>query len=330
MMNKKKITIIGAGAIGCSLAAKMSNAGHDITMIVRKMSDPEMECVTLSLLEDDHEISQEVKVSEKINNNPDFVIITVKNQDLKEVIKVHLSQLLKTKVILIQNGVNARNIAEDFLDKKEIISLIVLYNCVLLDKFKVEMSNRKAIIFSRQCLGSKLLEEVFLESNINYSLVNNIQGAQFSKLIVNCLGNSLEGITGENIKKLFEAPEYRKLGVLMLREMFDILAKQNIELEQLPSLPIFKIKYLVRLPMFLSTNILGRIVRKSANEKIVTSTLQDLKNNRKTEIDYLNGTFVNLGKDDAVISRKLVTMIKKIESGRSFYTKSEIKIKFKL
>ena len=324
MDNKEKITIIGAGAIGCSIAVKLANAGYDISMIVRKKLDQEMGQAILSLIEDDHEIIQEVKIAEKINNDPDYVIITVKNQDLRKVIEANLLQLKKSKVILIQNGVSARKIAEEFLLKKGIVSLIVLYNCVLLDKFKVEMSNRKAIILSRESPSTKALEKIFSESNINYSLVSNIQGAQYSKLIVNCLGNSLEGISGENIKKLFEIHEYRKLGVLMLREMFDILAKQNIKLERLPSLPIFKIKYLVSLPMLLSTNILGWVVRKNANEKMVTSTLQDLKNNRKTEIDYLNGAFVKLGKDEAIISRKLVAMIKEIESGRSFYTKKEI------
>ncbi len=60
---------------------------------------------------------------------------------------------------------------------------------------------------------------------------------------------------------------------------------------------------------------------------IITSTLQSIRKGKKTEIDYINGEFVKLGKEMNIPTphnSKVIELIHKIEESQVFYSPNEL------
>ena len=131
----------------------------------------------------------------------------------------------------------------------------------------------------------------------------------------------------DHIKGEHEEVLLRKIGVGILKEAITILDKANIKLGSLQGIPLGPFKILIKLPTGLATFLLQFVLRSEGNPKIVTSTLQSLRKGRKTEIDYLHGEFVKLGKKIGVktpYNTTVVKLIHEIETTKKFYTPEEL------
>ena len=75
-----------------------------------------------------------------------------------------------------------------------------------------------------------------------------------------------------------------------------VIDKAGIRLSDLPDLPLIKLRGLLSVPIDEGAVIFSHIMQELSKEPLYGSILQSIKRGKATEIDYLNGEIVELGK----------------------------------
>jgi len=120
----------------------------------------------------------------------------------------------------------------------------------------------------------------------------------WDKLIINVGINALTAITRMKNGEILKIPETRNIMIEAVKEAVNIAKALNIKLE---------IKDHVRKTI--------EVAEATANNK--SSMLQDIERRKKTEIDYINGAIVKLGKKLGIktpVNKTLTALVKAIES----------------
>lgn len=103
-----KVAVVGAGAIGCHLAARTQRGGADTTLIARGANLTEIAAGGLHVAGRDWEISAQVKVTDDPASVPeqDLVIVAVKAPALPSAVDVIVPMLgAATDIVFVTNGI---------------------------------------------------------------------------------------------------------------------------------------------------------------------------------------------------------------------------------
>jgi 2-dehydropantoate 2-reductase len=245
-------------------------------------------------------------------------------------VKANLAFLRDVPVVTFQNGVRSDQLVAGILPREQILSAVVLTHVTYLLPGKVTVVYRGKLILGRP-FGKRdgKLDEVarILNQAVPTQVTNNIQGAHWLKLIVN-LNNALPAITNQTMNQVYANASLRNLAVGLMREGLRVIDRANIRLESLPQVSVA----LTRLVNWMPSGIAGRIaaakVRQLATEwPLWGSTLQSIQRGRPTEIDYLNGEIVELGKrygEATPLNAKIVEWVHQVEGTGEFLSAEEI------
>ncbi len=340
---KKRIAVLGAGAIGASIGAYLIREGYDITLIdqwAANIDKIRSDGLKLTNLKGEFTVpAKALHLSEvsSLREQFDIVYLSVKSYDTCWSTYFIEPYLKPTGFILpAQNGLN-----------DEVVASIVGFNrtvgCV--PSISVGMYEPGHVIrtdpMTSHCftvgelngLITPRVKEVVeaLEILGPSEATTNIWGARWAKLVINCMNNALSGIIGPAISSLNEkqkdsanliravtgsevAKVAQALGIV-LGPIFGIPAQDFVKATTIADIralketiaAVFKKRYLN--PE--QTRNLGAPDR--------PSLLQDVIKGRRTEVDYLNGEAVSKGKTVGVptpINQAIVDITKKIEEGK--------------
>jgi 2-dehydropantoate 2-reductase len=159
-------------------------------------------------------------------------------------------------------------------------------------------------------------------------VTDNIQGAHWLKLIVN-LNNALPAITNFTMSQVYASTFLRNLAVGLMREGLRVIDRADIRLESLPEVSVGLARLMTRMP----SGIAGRIAavklrRLTTMWPLWGSTLQSIQRGRPTEIDYLNGEIVEMGKrcgEVAPLNGRIVELVHQVEHTGQFLSVEEIR-----
>ena len=121
-----------------------------------------------------------------------------------------------------------------------------------------------------------------------------IDGWLWSKLLINSALNPVSAIAGCSFRELIDRPPSRRLFKALYIEGYPIVKRKTKELKQkLASFlgPPSAVNWILRRPV-LADLVLNGVAAKFG--EVESSMLQDVRRNRPTEIDYLNGAIVRL------------------------------------
>jgi 2-dehydropantoate 2-reductase len=327
---KKKIAVIGAGAIGSLVGGILAHHGEDVTLIGRKEHAEAVESNGLLIDGVLGEFKVAIKTAEQLKFKPDMVFVAVKTQDLKKICEEIKPNVRGVPIVLMQNGVRSVEIAAAILGKASIVSCILMLNAQCVKPGRVTYINKKPVVIGEAFgdNGERVAVIQSLLQNVSETIISdNIVGAQWTKLLINAMANGIDGMTGLSLGEYVANRQMRNIGVRILKEALTILDKATIQLGNLPGIPLFAFKTLIKLPTPVAAFLLQFALRFGGNTKIITSTLQSLRKGRKTEIDYLNGEFVNLGKKidvPAPYNATVVKLVHEIECTQLFYRPEEL------
>lgn len=158
------------------------------------------------------------------------------------------------------------------------------------------------------------------ESGIKADMKEGIDGYLWSKLLINAALNPVSAIKKCSFKKLIECDESRGLFKKLYTESYPVVKRKADELNQRlgnfigpPNIA----NWLFMKPR-LSDFILKRIADKFG--EVESSMLQDVRKNRPTEIDYINGIIVKLAKQYGIETPTNEWICKKIKNYESLIT----------
>jgi len=330
MKSKSQIAIIGAGAIGSLLGGMLARNHEDVTLVGNKAHVEAINKDGLMVDGAAGKFTVNLKAAEQLDFNPDIVFISVKTQDVQKVCNEIQPYVNDAPVVMMQNGVTSAEIAASVFKKENIISCILLLNAQFLKPGSVTYVNKSPIVigqaFSRNGERMKEIQSI-LSKLARTEISDNILGAQWAKLFINAMGNGLDGMTGLSVGEYIKYPGLLRIGVLILKEVLRLMEEAGIRLETLPSYPMHFFKLIISAPTPIATRLLKQIIRFKGDKDIITSTLQSLRKGKKTEIDYLNGEFVRLGRQTgtfAPFNSKVVELIHEIERTQKFYSPEDL------
>ncbi|MDJ1499584.1 2-dehydropantoate 2-reductase [Xanthocytophaga agilis] len=274
------IYIIGAGAIGKALAVFLKKQGKTVILLRGSVDTGSSSTETIQVTLSDQtivEASVEVETLSNLSELKGIIVLTNKSYG-----NTQLAQKLKGKtgnspIVILQNGLGIENPfeANGFPD---------IYRCVLFAtsqvisewqvRFKPVTVSPIGIIQHKDSALSSIVDQL-TSSYFPFRVEANIQPVIWKKAIINSVFNSVcplldsdNGIFHRNEKALAIAQR-------VIRECLAIANTKGIDL-----------------PYNEVTEGLLQISRFSDGQLI--STLQDIKNNRPTEIDTLNFEIVRI------------------------------------
>ena len=251
----------------------------------------------------------------------DYVWLTVKCTGVAAAADQLKSVLSKKCVILCcQNGIGAADIVRKTLPHHRVLSVMVPFNVI----------QDTAGYFHRGSEGTLVIEQSEHDEVLTNSLTGasnsgqpnallpvtffaEMQAMQWAKLQLN-LGNSVNALANIPVKAMLEQRGFRLVIAAMMQELLAVVDKNGIQLPKVTSVPGHWVPKILRLP-----NLFFRLVATkmlAIDPTVRTSMWWDLHQQRKTEIDFLNGAVVeeaqNLGLKTPINSA-VIALIKQQE-----------------
>jgi len=284
--SNQKIYVLGAGAVGCYFGGMLARAHQDVTFIAR----PErVEALNASGLEMDckafHETIQ-VKASSDLSTlkDADLVLLSVKSLDTERTLGGIKSFLPRKAVILsLQNGVANIDIASKMI-ANPVYAAVVYVAAEMIGQSAMKHHGRGELLVGSLGAASpaddQSLSEIcglFEGAGVPCSIAPQIKRDMWLKFLVNCSFNAISGIGQISYGEMVKSPDIVKLIEEITKEFLAIAAFEGIKISMSEA--------------FAAND---SIVRTMVTQ--VSSTAQDLARGKITEMDFLNGYIVELGK----------------------------------
>ena len=329
MLEKRKIAVIGGGAIGCVMAGYLAREGEGMVLVGRKdqVSVISEHGLTIEGVRGKQNVP--VKAVERLEEEVDCAILAVKTQDLESVLAQHKLHLLSAPVVTIQNGVRGDTIVSRQMDAQRIISSIVMFGATYLNPGKVVHNFEGDLILGNYLGGSDdRVDEIarVLRKSFSVVVTEDIVGMKWLKLFIN-LNNCLPALLGKSMQETFADLTMSGIAVSLLREGLQLVDRGGITLQSLPTYPEERLRQLASLPLEEASALYSRIMTGLSDEPLYGSILQSIRRDKTSEIDFINGEFVLLAKElgcAAPLNEKMVEMVHRVESGKQFFSVEEV------
>jgi 2-dehydropantoate 2-reductase len=324
-----KIAVIGAGAIGSLVAGYLVDKDEEVILIARSEQCAAICQSGLSIEGVRGRFSIEVPVRIKLTELVDLVILAIKTQDLEKTIEENLDYLTKTNILTVQNGIRAEVLIAKRLGKDNLFSSIVMFGATYLGPGRVVHNFEGNWILGLVDSGKKeSLQEIskVISKIFPSPLSDDIMGMKWLKLFINA-NNCLPAILGKSMQQTFKNTDICKISLDIWREGWQLVRDAGIKMTSLPNFPLDRINQLISLPQEKAAEIFSNIMTNLSKEPLYGSILQSIKRGRSSEIDYINGEFVNLANSigqNAPLNEILVHMVHEVEKNGQFFSEEEL------
>lgn len=321
-----RIAIIGAGAIGSALGALLQRAGREVTLIGRPAHVSAMRRDGLRVDGALGAFTVPIAAAEALDFRPELAFITVKTQDALAAVQANANLLAGVPVVTFQNGVRSDALVATVVPPQQIISAVVNIHANFLTPGTVTVIYPGPLLIGRPFGANDAEVEAvaaLLRDAVPTRVSANIHGAHWLKLIVN-LNNAFPALVNATFHQILADPALRQLAVKAMLEGLRVTQRAGIRLESLPDTPAALIGLIGWLPLRLAAMVVGAKARRMETQwPLLGSTLQSLQRKRPTEIDYLNGEVVRLGRELDVatpLNAMMVDMVHQVERTGRFWT----------
>jgi 2-dehydropantoate 2-reductase len=270
-----------------------------------------------------------INAEESLKFAPGLAIIATKTQDIEAALKANQKFLKGSVILTTQNGVQADDLAIRYLDKKSIISSIVMFGSTLLEPARIAHNFEGDWIIGRfDGVNDEVIIQVsgILNQVFPAIVSEDIKGMKFLKIFVNA-NNCIPAILGKSIQESFQDTDNAKISIAIWREGLETVRKSGVKLESLPDFPLERLTKLTSMPLDDAAKVYSGIMVNLSKEPLYGSILQSIKRGKASEIDYINGEFVSLAKANgfgAPLNEKLVELVHRVEKSKEFFSKEEL------
>ena len=296
-----KFAIVGAGAIGAYVGAKLHGSGQEVHLIARGPHLAAMRANGVRVIgaEEDFTAHPNATGDPQEIGPVNYVILTVKAHGLKEVAPI-LGPLLddETAIVSTQNGipwwyfyglglewertrlesVDPGGVVSDAIDPRRVIGCIVYPATVVSEPGVVRHVEGDRLTLGEpdgsETARTQDLASAFSEAGFKCRVRKDIRSELWVKLLGNLVFNPVSALTGATLEEMATHPEAAHLARCVMQEADAVAEALGI-----------------KMPVSIDRRMAG--AEKVGPHK--TSMLQDLEAGRPMEIDALVGAVVELG-----------------------------------
>jgi len=273
-----KFTVMGAGAVGCYYGGMLARAGHDVVLIGRPAHVEAVQAQGLFL----DTLGFQAHVPLRADTEPSAVqgaqcvLFCVKSTDTESAGQAMAPYLAPEAMVLsLQNGVDNAERLQAVLGRP-VLPAVVYVAAGMAGPGHVRHHGRGDLVIA-PAPQSASLAQTLVAAGIPTLISDNVAGALWAKLVLNCVYNPLSALSGLNYGDIVACP-----GLDMPRVMQDIVDECLAVAEASG----------VALPEG-TAQAVRALAASMPGQK--SSTAQDLERGKPTEIDHLNGFIVRRG-----------------------------------
>jgi 2-dehydropantoate 2-reductase len=301
-----RVAIVGAGAVGCYYGGMLARAGVPVVLIGRPahVAAARRDGLRLSTAAFDEHVPVEASTDVAATAGAALVLVCVKSTDTEATaaaIAPHLGP--DARVLSLQNGVdNAARLAA--LLGRAVAPAVVYVASEMAGPGHVRHLGRGELVIAADSgapggLTSDDIAALFARAGVPVELSGNVPGALWGKLLLNCGYNAISAITDLPYGRMATLPD-------VMRSVHDTVAECMAVAEAAR----------VAIPGDVWAAV-DRIATSMPGQ--VSSTCQDLRRGKPTEIDHLNGFIVREGERLGVptpLNRALLALVKALEASK--------------
>jgi 2-dehydropantoate 2-reductase len=308
--NPQKFAVIGAGPVGSIVAAFLAKNGYDVTLcdIIPELVNPALDPGII--IDGAEDVQQKVtrvctSVDELGDYNPDVVFITVKANALPLIVSA-IETFYKEGIYVVswQNGIDTEKEIAATLGDKAALRAVVNYGCGLKAPGHVHMPFHHPPHFIQELHPDSQhaavgIADALTRSGLQTERTDQIISMVWRKGVLNACMNPVCAVTGLTMAQSMTDPIVFNLVDNLVKECIKVARANEINLgwDFYPN----AIEYM----------------SKAGDHK--PSMLMDIENGRRTEIDYINGKFVEYGHQAGIetpFNITLRSLVKGLESKR--------------
>ncbi len=282
---KENILLVGTGALSTLFAARLSEAGHHVSMLgtwkdgLQSLNQYGARITDVNGKERSFQVHATDTPSDL--SNVKHAIILVKSWQTKRVAEKLKGILAPDGIVLtLQNGLGNRETLARDLGAGRVALGITTTGATLLGPGLVKVGGEGIISLEQnQALGP--LEAALRSSNFNLQIVQDARSLIWGKLVINAAINPLTAMLRVPNGELLAHPWARKAMRALALEAADVAAAENI-----------------RLPFANPIEAVEDVARKTA--KNISSMFQDVRRGAPTEIDAINGAVTQHGEEHGI------------------------------
>jgi len=298
----KHVIIAGAGAIGNYLGLQLYKAGVRVTFLGSTRIANAVKRNGLIFEYPDDRFERYVAGQLAFTTDPhcvadaDLVIITVKSlvtDSLIQQLQPHLSPA--TTVLTLQNGVSNAATLQQAFRRNTVLAGMVTFNVI-----EKSCAADAPTVFRLTTHGEVYLQKhtpsllpLFEQAHCAAKELDNIDSILWSKLLLNLI-NPLNALSGKSLKENLQDHAFRLQWAACMREGLAVLKAAGIKPAKVTPLPPRLLPFMVSLPNWIYLFLAKNMTDMDPTAK--SSMAQDMEKGKPTEIDYLSGEIIRLGK----------------------------------
>ncbi|MDH5561461.1 MAG: 2-dehydropantoate 2-reductase [Deltaproteobacteria bacterium] len=304
----KRFAVVGAGPVGCIVAAFLSRGGYEVTLcdVKPEFTKPAIE-QGIRLEQAESLVQRVAHTCEHVDDlgryKPQVVFLTVKAYALR-LIASAVESFYHDGVYFVswQNGIDTEKELANSLEKKSILRAVVNYGCSLKEPGVVSIPFHHPPHFIQELDPSsgfmaRKIAEALSKSGLETERTDQIVSMVWRKSIMNACMNPVCAVTGMTMAEVMSDPIVFKTVESLVKEGVQVARANEIHLgwDFFP----YCMNYM----------------KNAGNHK--PSMLADIETGRKTEIDFINGKIVEYGAQagiDTPFNSTMRSLVKGLES----------------
>lgn len=311
-MSAPRITIAGAGSIGCFVGGALVAAGFDVRFLARPrictlLTKDGLRLSDFSGLDLHLPDITAMDSPQEALIDADLVLVCVKSGDTEAMGRLIATHAPAAQVVSLQNGVTNVAALRGLLPRCDVRAGMVPFNVV----------SPRPGQYHRATSGDILVEQGPLPElsspHLTWQLVNNIEAVQWGKLLIN-LGNAVNALADMPLLDQLQDRRWRQVLADQMAEALRILNVAHIKPAKTAAAPPRFIPFILRLPTPIFRVVAAQMLTIDAQAR--SSMWDDLKQGRKTEIDALQGAILHLAERygrQAPLNARMRTLIRAAE-----------------
>jgi 2-dehydropantoate 2-reductase len=298
-----KILIVGSGAVGGYFGALLARAGNDVTFLVRGEHLKAINRNGLLVKSINGDFTVQVKAKERPHKDKryDLIIFAVKGYDLEAAAEtVETVVTHNTSILSLLNGLDSeKRLAKRFGDKKIIGGIAFIGSAIESPGVIAHTSSGSITVGEMDGEESgrcKEIKAIFEKAHIPCKISTDITKDIWSKMVWNVGFNAITAVTRALASDILADHGTRQIVEQSMLETVRVAEKRGV---------------------LLSPDLISKtIARTEKAGKIKTSMLQDIERGKRTEIDFINGAVIEIGKEsgfDTPVNETLCGLVRFLE-----------------
>ncbi|HET9623525.1 MAG TPA: 2-dehydropantoate 2-reductase, partial [Kofleriaceae bacterium] len=307
MNPQPKILVMGAGGIGGIVAATLSDVGSDVTAISTNPAiRAAVEARGFVVIDDGDERVVRGKIAAAPDGTYDLCILATQPPNVEDAARTALPHLAADgEMVVLQNGLCEERVAA-IAGAERVIGAIVAWGASMNAPGTYERTAAGGFAIGRLARGGAPDDAVrrvgsLLEAVGPVTLTDNLRGARWSKLALNCAVSALGTIAGERLGPLVRTRRYRRLALEIMTEAVAVARAEGVQLEKVAG--TLDLAWIALSEADRAASASVALTAKHAlllavglrYRRMRSSMLAAIERGRTPAIDFLNGEIVTRG-----------------------------------